>query len=393
MRIVAIVTTLDNLPNLKDSIAILRQDPLVSQIIVVNQQSEDGTAEWLAEQPDLLAINRQNNGAGPGRNAGLDAAGKFDYALLLDGGMRCLINGNAVMLDYLNRHPEVDVIGTDWHDLETDPALAWRRWPKPIEDNQAYRNRVLSLTNYCLARWRAFEDFRFSEEGPFAESSWGCDDDELAHRWTDAGIIVHAAQGIKAYRRGSGSFRRLFKETGIWPTQYGSGYEKRLVWLQQNQPHHMKGLQWGEPWLTVVVRAGETEPTIELIKQAHDLLRQRCFAPPWDSYPNPYSIVAWGVPALPFWDWAQWRNLRQHHGDTTIIDGEIVRRNPVNEGLWTGDFRMWQEDDWRGAIRPNAYYYGLVEDEAGLIGLVDRYNEAHPTKPTNHDYPTGRGEL
>jgi glycosyltransferase involved in cell wall biosynthesis len=389
----AIVTTMDNLPNLKEQIPILRDDSLVDEIVVVNQESRDGTGEWLDRQGDLTVIHRQNNGAGPGRNAGLDAAGDADFYLMIDGGIRPLRGGTQRMLDYLDRHPEVDVIAPHWHDLETDYEKAWRRWHKEITDDQTFKQGTLSNTHYCLGRFRALGEFRFSEEGPFAEPGWGADDDELMHRWTDAGIVVHVVAGMKVYRRASGSFRRLFQETGIWPNQYGSTYEKRCVWLQHNQPQHGKVMQWGEPWMTVVIKVGELEETIRLIKRAHDLLYARRYEKKWGTYPNPYSVIAWGD--SPGWhDWAQWRYLRQQHGDATIIDGKIVRRTPKNEELWTGDFRMWDGDDWREAVRPNAFYYGLACNMDELEALIAKYNETHKGRTSSpKDIPKERKEL
>jgi len=123
----AIITSLDNLPLLKEQIPILRNDPLVDEIIVVSNGSNDGTNEWLATQPDLIPLIRENHGAGPGRNAGLEAAGEFDYVLMLDGGIRPLVDGTKRMLDYLERHPvtetrfkRVDVVGIDVGHFETD---------------------------------------------------------------------------------------------------------------------------------------------------------------------------------------------------------------------------------------------------------------------------------
>ena len=412
----AIITTMDNLPNNQDQLAILKVDPLIDHVIFVNQGSVDGTEEWLdsfgtstahlgtggefAKGPVELvrsgntfitAIHRENKGAGPGRNAGLDAAGFFDYVLMLDGGMRPLHGGIQRMLEYLNSHPGVDGISLDWHTLETDKEKAWRRWPETIRDKDTYHNRVISLTHYGLFRWRAFENFRFADHYPFNQPGWGVDDDEMMHRWDDAGIVIHAVMNIKAYRRASGSFRRLFKETGIWANQYGSNYEERLVWLQQEQPHHAKGMQWGEPWLTVVIEVGNVEETARLIKLTHDRLRERKFDKPWNHYPNPYSIVAWGDD--PDWlAWAEPRRLRQHHGDTIILNGEIVRRNAENEETWTGDFRVWTGEDWSEAIRPNAFYFCLVHDENELLAGIAAYNEAYTRQPKN-DPPTRKGQL
>jgi glycosyltransferase involved in cell wall biosynthesis len=340
MLVKCVITSLDNLPLLKEQITILRNKP-VDEIIVVNNGSEDGTAEWLATQSGLTVINRENNGAGPGRNAGLDMAGRFDYVLMLDGGIRLLLGGTQKMIDYLERRQGADVIGVEIADFETDPERAWRRWPKPIRDEDTYQNLRLSHTAYCLARFRAFDGLRFSEEGPFGEAGWGCDDDQMAYQWRDAGIVVHVVTNIHPYRRGSGSFGRLFRETGIWPNQFGSTYEKRLVWLQQNYAQYQPGIQWGEapPERTVIIDVADLEETINFIKFWHDEFRKDRQPEPWQAYWLPYRIeVRCPVERTDFLEWAELRRLRQHHGDTIIVDGEIIRRNSGNEELWTGDF-------------------------------------------------------
>jgi len=182
-NVCAIVTTLDNLPNLKETVAVLLDEPL-SEIVIVNNGSRDGTSEWILEyfgapedvstqEPlhgwcngkQITGVNRENKGAGPGRNSGIDAAHPFDYALFLDGGIRPLRGGTAQMLDYLERHQDVDVIGVHLHDFETDKEKAWRRWVEPIGGDRCYVNSRLSHTAYCVTRARAWDGLRFCEEG------------------------------------------------------------------------------------------------------------------------------------------------------------------------------------------------------------------------------------
>lgn len=340
MIIKAVITTIDNLPLLKETIPILRNDKLISEIIVVNNGSIDDTELWLSNQPDIISVNKNNNGAGPGRNAGLNKAGYFDYVLMLDGGIRPLIDGTKHMLDYLNNNKEADVIGVEIPNFETDYEKAWRRWPAPIDN--AYRNTRLSHTAYCLARNRAFNPYRFCEEGPFGEPGWGADDDEMCYQWNEADIKVYVETKTKPYRRGSGSFRRLFLETGVWPNQYGSVYEKRVVWLQQNWAKYQPGIQWGEPRLDriITIEASDNiESTIKDIKNCHEELRKERFEIPYDYIWKPYRIIVrCDRNNHEFLTWAEPRRLRQHHGDRIIVDNKIVTRTSENEDLWTGDF-------------------------------------------------------
>jgi hypothetical protein len=378
---------MDNLPLLQVQVPILRADPFISEIVVVNQGSVDGTADWLAEEPDLLVINKENDGAGKGRNAGLDRAGDFDYVLQLDGGMRPLLPDIGVMVDFLERRDDADVLGLAWHDLETDVSKAWRRWPyAEITDKMVYRYGCLSLTNYCLANRRAWDGLRFSEEGPFGEAGWGADDDEMAYQWKEADVWVFAIEGVKAYRRGSGSFRRLYRETGIWPNQYGSTYEQRCVMLMQEWPQMQPLHQWGEPWLTIVIGVGpgsDVDETAKLIKEAHARMHEWHLDGKWTHVPQPYSIVACVVDNPAFDAWAEPRRLRQNHGDTIVVGGEIVRRGPENEATWAGDFRVWHGDDPAGAVRETAHHWALVKTQEDLCALLRKWWTVQPQEAAN----------
>jgi hypothetical protein len=145
-------------------------------------------------------------------------------------------------------------------------------------------------------------------------------------------------------------------------------YEQRLVYCQQEWPQYRLGVQHGEPWLTLLIdvaEAGEVPAVARMIKLAHDRLRDRTWF-------HPYSVVACGPAEHPFFAWAEPRRLRQHHGDTQIIDGRIVRRTPADEATWTGDFRIWHgrpED----AVRPDARAWAHVRDAVELARVLDGY--------------------
>jgi hypothetical protein len=398
----AIVTTIDNLPNNKEQLAVLRDEPL-DEIIFVNNGSKDGTGKWLAAQQGITAINRDNLGAGPGRNAGLDRAEPYDYVLMLDGGIRPLRGGTRQFLAYLERHNEVDVIGVEIVDFETDHDRAWRRWPEEMTiEGHAYQNNRLAHTAYALTRHRAWDGLRWCEDGPFAEPGWGADDDEMAYQWNEAGIVVHVVTcrckhgqpctGVHPYRRASGSFRRLERETGVWPTDFGSVYEKRVVWLEQNWPQYEPGLQWGEPYMTVVVLGETVQQAAPIIKRAHDLLRQRRFKKPWDQYPNPYSIVLWPQGDNLLERWARLHCLHRHYGTRAQNNGRTATRDEQNEQWWTGNFRLYYGDDWREAVRPNAHYYALIGTLDELETAITRYGSVHPRQPVKRP-PNVRVEI
>lgn len=368
----AIITTLDNLTILKKQVAILVDDPFIEEIIVVNNGSRDGTEDWLRSHGDLVTvINREPSGASAGRNAGLDQAGKCDYFLLLDGGVLPLLHSAERFLEFLHRRPDVHVIGISHEAMVTESSRAEIAWLNSITDEETARNTYLSLSAYCLARAVAFESIRFCEEGPFAERGWGVEDNEIAFQWNEAGIVVHMTSAASPYRRASGSFSRLFDETGIWPNQYGSVYEKRLVWTQHKWPQYLGG----EPRLTLIVRVGDTFSTASVIKYAHDKLREKGLIA--------YSIVAWCERGHTFLEWALPRHLRQHHGDTIIVDGVIIRRRIELESSWTGDFRLWHGCCARDAVRPRSSYFGVVESVPDVNRLLRAFEATEAEKSTS----------
>jgi rhamnopyranosyl-N-acetylglucosaminyl-diphospho-decaprenol beta-1,3/1,4-galactofuranosyltransferase len=70
-----IVVTQNRLTYLKKCIASLRsQTRAVQEIIVINNDSNDGTSEWLAEQKDLTVIHQKNSGSSGGQLRGIKEA-------------------------------------------------------------------------------------------------------------------------------------------------------------------------------------------------------------------------------------------------------------------------------------------------------------------------------
>lgn len=73
--IFAVVVTYNRLSLLKECIEALRSQTLVpDQIVVVNNDSSDGTLEWLSGQNDLLVITQENVGGAGGFKRAIDEA-------------------------------------------------------------------------------------------------------------------------------------------------------------------------------------------------------------------------------------------------------------------------------------------------------------------------------
>jgi glycosyltransferase involved in cell wall biosynthesis len=79
-----IIPTYNRLSLLQESLESVRHQSFGDfEIIVVNDGSQDGTKEWLAKQPDILAINQKNRGIAASRNMGA-AVAQGDWFSFLD---------------------------------------------------------------------------------------------------------------------------------------------------------------------------------------------------------------------------------------------------------------------------------------------------------------------
>ena len=74
MNIIAVVVTYNRIELLKRTVHCLQQNKPLSSIVVVNNGSTDGTAEWLKAQPGLTVINQENVGGSGGFYAGIQYA-------------------------------------------------------------------------------------------------------------------------------------------------------------------------------------------------------------------------------------------------------------------------------------------------------------------------------
>lgn len=80
-KVIAVVVTYNRQALLSECVAALRkQSRPLDAILIVNNGSTDGTAEWLEQQGDLFYINQSNVGSSGGFSSGINWAYKNNYA-------------------------------------------------------------------------------------------------------------------------------------------------------------------------------------------------------------------------------------------------------------------------------------------------------------------------
>ncbi|MGQ5521634.1 glycosyltransferase family 2 protein [Chitinimonas sp. PSY-7] len=86
VRVAIVIPVLNQLAYTQGCLECLQPDIAAGvQVIVVNNGSTDGTAEWLASQPSISVIsNPENLGCAPAWNQGVKLAGNADWIIVLN---------------------------------------------------------------------------------------------------------------------------------------------------------------------------------------------------------------------------------------------------------------------------------------------------------------------
>jgi hypothetical protein len=259
---------------------------------------------------------------------------------MVDGGILPVYGSVRLMLNYLKCHPEIHVISPEIASCYvTDESEATAFIPEymQIEDDDVFLQSTLSSTAYALCRASAWV-VRFNEDGPFGEPGWGCDDNDMAFRWNVAKIyhrdFTYEAVPLRLYRHSGGSHQRLFEETGIWPTQYGSVYEQRHVKCHQDYPQYHDPI-WNKgvlPYISFCVRNTDMPDLAKKIKLIHEQNKD-----------TPHEVIVYseGLSKESLL-WAEMFRYRWTWGNVTIAPDRTILERGKNfpEELWTGDFLM-----------------------------------------------------
>jgi GT2 family glycosyltransferase len=105
---------------------------LDAQVVVVDNGSRDDTAAELAAHPWVESIHNDGNlGLTPGRNQVLDRV-RGRHVLMLDADTRPRPGSVAVMVEYLDAHPAVGLVGGKLLDPDGSLQLSCRTFPSVV---------------------------------------------------------------------------------------------------------------------------------------------------------------------------------------------------------------------------------------------------------------------
>lgn len=138
------------------------------EILVINDGSEDNTLEIITElsnkNPCIKVFTQVNSGPSNARNNGLDKA-KGDYIALLDSDDEWLPSKLKLQLDFLNSHPEIDLV-TGEHSVKTKYQIPMLITFKKEAFHNYFCTQTVLFRN-SIKRHKFPEDMKYSEDMRF----------------------------------------------------------------------------------------------------------------------------------------------------------------------------------------------------------------------------------
>ncbi|MFJ2677743.1 glycosyltransferase [Pseudomonas sp. PGPPP2] len=244
-RTSVIVVTYNNLALTRaclDSLERNRESPAL-EIIVVDNASNDGSAEflteWAAGSGQTLILNTDNRGFAAANNQGL-AVANGDYLALLNNDTQVTSGWASTLQRHLQRHPELGLIGPVTNNIGNQ-AKVDIDYASLVDMPQAARRytcrhlgevvRLPTLAFFCVMMPRS----TYTRIGPLDEA-YGrgfFEDDDYCRRVEQAGLVSACARDVFIHHHLSASFKLMHQG-------------ERLALFERNKA--LYEAKWG-PWV------------------------------------------------------------------------------------------------------------------------------------------------
>ncbi|TSD66985.1 glycosyltransferase [Inquilinus sp. KBS0705] len=261
LNIAAVIVTNNRLALLQEAVEALRlQTYLPTTIIVVNNDSNDGTHQWLDAQTDITVIHQQNLGGSGGFYTGIKAAtaNSADWIWLMDDDTICQPDTLLRLVEKLPFVEEpVGFIGSKCIWTDGNPHLM----NIPVIKNAVYKNTPFNKYDskgLLLAEMSSFVSILINAEAvravglPYKEFFiWG-DDQEYTKRITNNNYLgLYCFDSLALHKTKVNYFPDFYNDTvpNLWKHSYG--FRNEFFMAKQN-----KGLFYYSIWLikTLIVK-------------------------------------------------------------------------------------------------------------------------------------------
>lgn len=202
----------------RDSVRRLMKEPDVTQVVVVDNGSTDGSKEYFRElvQHGLTLVDLPENvGPSVGRNKGIEQCDE-DYIFLLDGDILYVPGTIAEYQKILDHYTDAFCVGQN--SFEMVMQLGHNGTLNPIEaDLRMDTDYVISdwfpmaWTQYGLFRGDLLREYRFIDEGPFGQAGWGYEDDDYFHEMKKLGYTALSVNKPLYYHEAHSGVKELIR--------------------------------------------------------------------------------------------------------------------------------------------------------------------------------------
>lgn len=167
---------MNRLETLKEIFFLLSDLKIENEIIVFDQNSTDGSVEFLKKQKtSKVFFSDKNIGNSISRNNMINNC-NFDYVLLLDSDIIPIKNSIESLYYFMKQNPEFSFVGYDFENCTDDKNFV-TKMESEIKKEDIETNIRIALTQYGMFRKRDLIECPFPELPPFNIEGWGAEDD------------------------------------------------------------------------------------------------------------------------------------------------------------------------------------------------------------------------
>lgn len=257
INIVAVIVTYNRLELLIEAVNAVRSQSFSARhIIVVDNDSNDGTKEWLSKQDDLLVEFQSNSGGSGGFYTGLKLAQQYspDWVWVMDDDTICNKDTLAKLVEKIHITAPIGFVGSKsvWSDgsphLMNLPAISPSvngRIPfNKFDDRQVLLTETASFVSLLINN-KAILEIGLPYKEFFI---WG-DDQEYTKRITKTGYLgFYCMDSVVLHKTGVNYFPDFYNDvtSNLW--KHGYGFRNEFFMVRKN-----KGSLYYTAWLPVKV--------------------------------------------------------------------------------------------------------------------------------------------
>jgi len=170
------ILNMNRVETLKETVLLLDNLSIENEIIVFDQNSNDGSVEFLKKQNNIkLFLSETNVGNSISRNKMIQSC-KYDYVFLLDSDIVPIKNSIEHLYQFMVENKNYSFIGYDYENCSNIKSEA------TITEHGINRKDVvtgirIALTQYGIFRKKDLLECPFPEFEPFNQEGWGAEDD------------------------------------------------------------------------------------------------------------------------------------------------------------------------------------------------------------------------